>query len=459
MSLSVASPGAANLWTPSTLLVVFFLNLLARGDGYFPFPKSVDPNLFGSVVLFQTLVLIVASVWMAVLVVRSAGLGPVVAMGERAQVVLAACSVALIAALQVLNGWRFAEFGYTSKPVLLGVLLVAASIALAALWAHSRFAGILLAGLILKLYPIVCFPAAAKRSDMLPIIENAAQSLVVGDNIYRYYLLDNGVWTQMVRFPGLVVTYAPAVILRFDARLITLACETLFFVLLFRRFGRNPLFLTGLILLALSPYWHFRHELYEAPFWVALVVLLLAIERRDRAVEIVTLSVLVCMHQWSVLFLPFIVLLWARSRSWRYGLATAGSALAVGALVVGVASRGDFASFWQHTVAYYSAALTLWVEQGGFPPGSLFLTPSIASVGGVAAVRVASLAFVAAVFVWAIARLRTSAQLPGFLAIALAALLVTNTVAWTYQYLLVGALLWIGFMLRAEPGSEVAEVS
>jgi hypothetical protein len=83
----------------------------------------------------------------------------------------------------------------------------------------------------------------------------------------------------------------------------------------------------------------------------------------------------------------------------------------------------------------------------------------IASAGGVTAVRFASLALVATVFVWASARLRTPAQLPGFLALALAALLLTNTVAWTYQYLLVGALLWIGLMLRAEGGSEFAEVS
>jgi len=33
---------------------------------------------------------------------------------------------------------------------------------------------------------------------------------------------------------------------------------------------------------------------------------------------------------------------------------------------------------------------------------------------------------------------------------------VTNTVAWTYQYLLVGALLWIGLMLGTEANADVA---
>jgi hypothetical protein len=439
-------------WAPNGLLVIFFLNLFLRGDGYFPFSKTVDPHLFGIVVLFQTLILIASSVWLAVVIIRPGSPVDRIGMSDRAQLVLVAVSVVLIAALQVLNARRFAEFGYVGRPVLLASLLLCASLALALLWERNRFCGILLADLVLKLYPLACFPIAAKRSDMLPIIGEAARSMLAGENIYRYYLLDSGVWTQMVRFPGLVMAYAPATLLHLDPRVVTLAIEALFFVLLFRRFGRNPLFSTGMILLALSPYWHFRHELYEAPFWVALAVLLLAIERRDSGAEVVALSIVVCMHQWGLLFLPLIVLVLIRTRSWRHGVAVAGLALAVGALVVVVASRGDLSSFWQQTIAYYGATLASWVQQGGFPRTSLYLTPFIASAGGATAVKVVSLGLVAAVFGWACARLRSPVQLAAFLALALLALLLTNTVAWTYQYLLVGALLWIGLMLKAEPG-------
>lgn len=70
--------------------------------------------------------------------------------------------------------------------------------------------------------------------------------------------------------------------------------------------------------------------------------------------------------------------------------------------------------------------------------------------------KAASVGLLAAVFGWACLRLRNLAQLFGFFALAVLALLVTNTVAWTYQYLLVGALLWIGLMLRAEPEASVA---
>jgi hypothetical protein len=430
--------------------------LFLRGDGYFPFPKSVDPALFGAVVLLQTLVLIAAAVWMAVVMVTPGYPLGRTGVSDRAQLALAAASLILIAALQVLNARRFAEFGYVGRPVLLAVLLIGASLVLALLWGRNRFLGILLADVMLKVYPLACFPIAAKRSDMLPIVGEAARSMLAGENIYRFYLLDSGVWTQMVRFPGLVMAYAPATVLHIDPRLVTLASEALFFVLLFRRFGRNLLFAPGMILLALSPYWHFRHELYEAPFWVALAVLLLTLEHRNSLAEIAALSIVVCMHQWGVLFLPFIVLFLTRSRSRLYAVAVAGSALGVGALVVAVASGGNLAAFWQHTVAYYGATLAAWAQQGAFPRTSLYLTPWIARAGGATAVKAASALLIAAVLGWACLRLRDSAQLIGFFALALLAVLLTNTVAWTYQYLLVGALLWMGLMLRTEADADVS---
>jgi hypothetical protein len=448
--------GRARRWVPTGVLVIFFLDVFLRGDGYFPFSKTVEPHLFTFIVLLQTFVLIAVSVWMAVVIVRPGSLLGQVGMNDRVQLALAVVSLVLIAALQVLNARRFAEFGYAGRPILLAVLLLGASLALGSLWRTNRFWGILLADLVLKVYPLVCFPIVPKRSDMLPIIGEAARSMLAGENIYRFYLLDSGVWTQMVRFPGLVMAYAPATILNIDPRLIALASEALFFVLLFRRFRPNPLFSTGVILLALSPYWHFRHDLYEAPFWVALAVALLALERRDSVAEVAALSVVVCMHQWGLLFLPFIVLFVMRSRSRLHAVAVAASALGVGALVVAVASAGDLGAFWQHTVAYYAATLTSWAQQDAFPRTSLYLTPWIARVGGATAVKAASALLVAAVFSWAFLRLRDSAQLFGFLALVLLTVLVTNTVAWTYQYLLVGALLWIGLMLRTETDADVA---
>jgi len=451
------APAVRGALTAQALLAAFFANLLLRGDGHFPFAKTVNPALFDAVVLAQTAVLLGC---VAVLVARVLGPPGGVersAAGDCWLLAGALASVALIVILHMLNARRFAEFSYAGRPVLLAALGAGAAVVLLALWGRSRVAGVLAAAFTLKIYPLVCFPIRSGRSDMLPILQEAGRALLAGENVYRSVLLDNGTRTPIVRFPGLVMAYAPATLLHVDPRLVSLAAEALFFLAVVRRFRGNPLLPAGLILLALSPYWHFRHELYEAPFWVVLTALILAMERRAPVAEAAALAILVCMHQWGVLFLPFVALYLSRSRSRAYGLALAGVALGVGSLAVVAVTHGDPAAFWRQTMASYGGTLVLWTRQASFPPVSLYLTPWIAALGGPAAVRAAPIAAAALVFLWAWRRLKSLPELTAFLAAALVAVLVTNTVAWTYQYLLVGALLWLGLMLRAEDPIAVPE--
>ena len=59
---------------PHTLWVwgLFFLNLLARGDGYFVLPRTVDPDVVRAIALIQTVVLLAAGGWLAVRVFAGA---------------------------------------------------------------------------------------------------------------------------------------------------------------------------------------------------------------------------------------------------------------------------------------------------------------------------------------------------------------------------------------------------
>jgi hypothetical protein len=41
-------------------------------------------------------------------------------------------------------------------------------------------------------------------------------------------------------------------------------------------------------------------------------------------------------------------------------------------------------------------------------------------------------------------------RLLGFAALSLFLMLLTNSVAWVYQYMLVGALIWLGWMAQEE---------
>ena len=93
--------------------------------------------------------------------------------------------------------------------------------------------GVLLSSIILKFIPLFLFPITAKRSDLLPIVEEAAKSILRGEHIYRYYLLDNNIMTQNVRLFGLVFLFLPAVIFQLDIRLTTIFFEFVMFLTIF----------------------------------------------------------------------------------------------------------------------------------------------------------------------------------------------------------------------------------
>src|SRR5262249_41378351 len=187
---------------------LFFLNLLARGDGS-SFLRTVDPEILRGIVLIQALILCATGAWL-VWYLFGATTSDVSEFGHVRTRTLILASVALIVILHLLQARRFADAGYrTSYPVLL--LCTGTSLALLAfVWKASPLAAILSSALALKLYPIAMFPITAKRLDMLPIIDQALHSFVGGDTIYQSYLLDNGVLTPNVRFPGVVAAYLPA---------------------------------------------------------------------------------------------------------------------------------------------------------------------------------------------------------------------------------------------------------
>src|SRR5262249_17203790 len=169
---------------------------------------------------------------------------------------------------------------------------------------------------------------------------------------------DNGVLTPNVRFPGVVAAYLPAYMLGLDLRMTLLASEVAFFGLAARRWGRHPLFLPGCALLAFFPYWHVRHELYDTPFWVVLLLTVLAIDCGcSLLVQVPLLALFLGFHQWGVLLAPLLLIYAARQTSFvRAGtLGVAAGLLAVP--MIWLFCRGDFTGFVSATFGYYSTVL------------------------------------------------------------------------------------------------------
>ena len=371
------------------LWALFFLNLLARGDGYFVFPQTLDPDVVRGIALAHALVLCATGAWLVQYLFAAPGAAES-PFGQARTHVLILGSMALVVILHLLQARRFADAGYiTSYPALL--LCLGTSLALLAfVWKASPLGAILSSALALKLYPIAMFPITAKRSDMLPIIDQALHSFVGGDTIYQRYLLDNGILTPNVRFPGVVAAYLPAFLLGVDLRVTLLASEVAFFGLAAWRWRRHPLFLPGCALLGFFPYWHLRHELYETPFWVVLLATVFAIDRGcSLLIQVPFLALLLTFHQWGVLLTPLLLIYAARRNSLPRAAALGVAAGLLAVPVIWLFCRGDFTGFVWNTFGYYSAVLHEYMTVS-FPPGSMSFTPWIAHNMGAAGVPVIS---------------------------------------------------------------------
>ncbi|MBI3291866.1 MAG: transposase [Elusimicrobia bacterium] len=213
---------------------------------------------------------------------------------------------------------------------------------------------------VMKGLPLSLFPITAHRSDMLPILKEGALSLLHGDNPYQYYLLDNGARTQNVRLPGLMMAYLPAAVAGVDLRWVTLAFELAIVLMVLFHFrgafkqGEVPWeilwAMTGFLLL---PYWHYRHELYETPFWSLLLVTLFALARGRGWGFTLGVGAMVGTHQWGWLFAPFLLLSWCRMKGWKAMGWSGLGALVVGGLILAVGIRSHVREFYEHVFGFY----------------------------------------------------------------------------------------------------------
>ena len=177
---------------------------------------------------------------------------------------------------------------------------------------------VLLSTLIMKSIPLNLFPISSTRSDLLPILKEAGIAIYNGENPYKYYMLDNGVNTANVRFPGLMLAYLPFSVAGLDLRFTSIIIEVVIFIILIvwvvqiskKRVGKQQIIWElsiPLICFMMFPYWHYRHELYETPFWLVLLLTLFAFDKGHKLSFSLGLSILCITHQWGILFAPFLL--------------------------------------------------------------------------------------------------------------------------------------------------------
>ncbi len=121
--------------------------------------------------------------------------------------------------------------------------------------------------------------------------------------------------------------------------------------------------------------------------------------------------------------------------------------LLLGALIVSIFCRLEFKDFMFHTFRYYDSVLAA----GNLHQASLYFTPEIIRIFGYSGTKLLLLTGQVVILGIAFLKLNSLRRLFGFLAGALFFILLFNTVTWTYQYLLIGALIWLALMTLHEP--------
>jgi len=362
--------------TPALLIFSGLLLLLAiKGDGHFPLPAATPEPFFQLYVLGLTLLFAAGLVFLVRRRRGAAGGSPPL----RVAAAIAGVFMVLDCGVLWLEARRYAAFGYTWRPVaaILVCLLPAGACAWLALRRGPVHAARLLAlaavaHSLLCLYACACFPLAAARSDMVPLLMQAGREVIAGHDPYTLYHLTPGPGTHLTYLPGLLLAYLPAALLRLDPRLVGLVYTLAAALLLYRRAGAVAAAFLSVFLI--NPYLIYRHDAYLAPFWLLLAVSWTILSRPRPATIAAGCGGLAVTSQ--LLVVPALAM--AIFGFKRYGRSAMLRSLVVAAAacaaMLGLCLLPDPASFVRGTVGHWQGALN--VESLGIAYWLLSMLPA-----------------------------------------------------------------------------------
>jgi hypothetical protein len=461
---------------PAFYILGILLVIQIKGDGSFLFPKTLSTEGFMLLALFHWVALVIfiglSAYWLVTEKTFQHSKRP--PLHPFAFGLIPIACIFLISTLHSLQSTYFSSMGYLADNPLIIKISILGSLPLLGYWLrarivkkHSLFAFlicILLSTLVMKLIPLNLFPVSSTRSDLLPIIKEAGISIYNGENPYKYHMLDSGVNTMNVRFPGLLLAYLPASVTGMDLRLISIASETIIFIILImwvtQISGKQEddqqiswELVVPLICFMLFPYWHYRHELYEAPFWLILLLTLFAFDKAHQLWFALGLATLCITHQWGILLAPFLLLGFFKKKGLGPALLCVLPVAFAFLVVYIMILKGNFNDFYTHTFGYYDGLKVTSVNQS-FYPLSMFLSLWFVKFNISELLFPIKLASQFPLIYLTFRHGQNTSALAGIMALSLTLVLAFNPVAWTYQYLLVVFLLILGWVFRAKPTTE-----
>lgn len=271
---------------------------------------------------------------------------------------LAICLQCMCLAIFFLEVRHYSDMGYRLRPVVATILLGSSTLALVLAYRHvsavSLFCGALACYLASMSTAILSFPLNYLRSDMLPVIVWANTNLLHHISPYTTMYVGARVY-DFPYLPGMLLAYTPAVALHLDLRIVTTLCVATSVVLIFFAAATEfRLQVAALLALFLTcPYLQYRHEIYNQPHWLSLVVVFVLMQRRRFVMAALAFGVSMAIYQFSWIMFPFLLLNAWRRRGWLETgkLATAAAVAALS--VVGPFLRSAFARISSNTVGQW----------------------------------------------------------------------------------------------------------
>lgn len=427
------------------LIFAFTLILNIRTDGYFPFSAATNVTLLYASSL-AVVVIAFFLVWLAAKLpeLKHKWLDSIENYLGGVWLGVIGINLLLYAGLTLRNDRNFGELSSLNFGVLV-VSLVGIIIAWLMAYRSKQVRLVLLTSLatliVLSLLQIAYFPLTAKQADLMPIITAQAEALLEGENIYQFYVLDNGVKTQAVRQPGMAVFYLPAVILNIDPRFISLVYLLLTTGLLYRlvyqnisqmRFD-NRFILTSLLisLFIFFPYRLVRLDLYEPPFWLLFVTVMLLLKEKKYIATSILWGLGIFTQVWFWLFTPFYCLYLLRALGWQKAVVYSLLALATGVVLLAPFILAAPDDYYYHVFGYYEGV----VQDGISYPNNYYLTPLIQYLGLKQILQFGQIVAVGIVGLVALRSQKTLEHLLLFLTLAFLTFIQFNSLSWNYFYI------------------------
>jgi len=430
------------------IIALLVLILSIRRDGFFPFSANIDPLTWAWLLAAQVILLLLLLFFffkpqlIEHIVYKLKGkiqLPPhLIVLG------LVNLLILFTLVLHLSSSRTFPEYFHFGKnDALVFALLTIPLVSFPILTKKPALAvfSLFLATIILALIPIHYYEITANTADLLPIIQKQLDAFVNGQNIYQYFLLDNGVVTQAVRQPGTTLSFLPAFLQGLDIRFMSLIYTLLTGVVLLKFQYRKlqeakfdtKFFITfsAIALFLLFPYRQVRHDLYEPFYWFLITLSLYWLHIGKLKWFALTWALGIFTQVWFWLFTPFAAVYLWRKYSFQQAVIVMGAAVAIGVGLLSVFILKNPNAYLEHVFGFYAGE----IAKGSYAASTIHLTPLFTEYGLNRFLLPLQLFSLGVVGLFTLLRVKTWEKFLTALVLVFTYFVLFNSVSWNYMYI------------------------